>query len=260
MTHEFDGKQYAQASAHQKEWGQRLISELDFSEIESIMDLGCGDGALTQILSEMVPGGIVVGIDASQGMINVAKEKMASNLDFILMDINDLKVARKFDLIFSNATLHWVKDHQALWGRVFNLLNPNGVVRFNFAADGNCSNYFDTVKDQISKKQYREYFKDFDWPWYMPALSDYRQVIEKYDFSEIEVKEENADRFFPDESSMIGWLDQPSLVPFLKYLPESSKSGFREEVIDTMLSKTLQNDGQCFETFRRIDIFARKYA
>lgn len=87
MTHEFDGNKYAQASAHQKEWGRRLISELDFSGIESILDMGCGDGALTQILSEMVPKGTVVGIDASKGMIDVAKEKETPNLEFIFMKI-----------------------------------------------------------------------------------------------------------------------------------------------------------------------------
>jgi trans-aconitate 2-methyltransferase len=47
MAHEFDGKKYTAASAHQKEWGAKLIEELRISGTERILDLGCGDGALT---------------------------------------------------------------------------------------------------------------------------------------------------------------------------------------------------------------------
>jgi len=57
---------------------------------------------------------------------------------------------------------------------------------------------------------------------------------------------------------MIKWIDQPSIVPFLKEIPEESKEGFRNEVVQRMVEKTLQADGTCFETFRRINVLARR--
>ena len=74
MTYEFDGRKYEKASAHQKEWGERLITELSLQGDEQILDLGCGDGKLTAQLAELVPEGSVLGIDASRGMIEVAQK------------------------------------------------------------------------------------------------------------------------------------------------------------------------------------------
>ena len=81
-VHEFDGDKYLKASKHQKEWGQKLISEFSFTGNESILDLGCGDGVLTKIIAEKVPHGNVLGIDASEGMLNKANELKQDNLHF----------------------------------------------------------------------------------------------------------------------------------------------------------------------------------
>lgn len=60
--------------------------------------------------------------------------------------------------------------------------------------------------------------------------------------------------------AMINWIDQPSLVPFLSHLREDQRQAFRDRVVDQMLQETRQEDGRCFETFRRINVFARKHA
>jgi trans-aconitate 2-methyltransferase len=72
MTHEFDGKKYEKASAHQREWGAKLITELELQGSERILDLGCGDGTLTAQIAGLLSKGEVVGIDASKGMIDAA--------------------------------------------------------------------------------------------------------------------------------------------------------------------------------------------
>ena len=69
---------------------------------------------------------------------------------------------------------------------------------------------------------------------------------------------ENADRFFPDTEAMVNWVDQPSLVPFLACVAEEDKALFREFVVGRMIEETKQPDGKCFETFRRVNVFARK--
>ena len=62
MAHEFDGKKYEKASAHQKEWGAKLISELSLRGNERVLDLGCGEGSNTAMIAGLVPNGEVVGL------------------------------------------------------------------------------------------------------------------------------------------------------------------------------------------------------
>jgi trans-aconitate 2-methyltransferase len=68
----------------------------------------------------------------------------------------------------------------------------------------------------------------------------------------------NADRFFPDAEAMIKWVEQPSLVPFLAGISEPDRESFRDFVVARMVDETQQKDGRCFETFRRINLFAGK--
>ncbi|WP_276324718.1 class I SAM-dependent methyltransferase [Orenia marismortui] len=255
---DFDGEKYKESSKHQKEWGSRLIQDLNLKGDEIILDLGCGDGILTAQLAEAVPQGRVLGIDSSLGMIETATKLIRNNLDFQVMDITEINFIEQFDFIFSNAALHWVKDHKNLLDNCFKALKPNGMIRFNFAADGNCSNYFDVIRRTIKEARYRKYFKGFEWPWYMPKISNYKELIEDCKFSEIAVWEENADWHFPNSEELIKWIEQPSLVPFLKFISEEDIEAFRKTVIKRMLENTKLEDGRFFETFRRINVLAKK--
>jgi len=257
-TFEFNGEKYKQASKHQKEWGNRLISELEFNGDEVILDLGCGDGILTEQLSTLVPNGKVIGIDASIGMIEAAKKYEKNNLTFICKDINDMDFVNCFDVIFSNAALHWVKNHERLLKNVLVALKPNGIIRWNFGGEGNCSNFFDTVKTVMNWNAYKEYFVNFEWPWYMPSKEEYESLITNAGFNQVHVGFENADRYFSDSDEMTKWIDQPSLVPFIIHIPDRKKEDFRNTVVEMMINRTIQSDGRCFETFRRVDVKAIK--
>jgi len=260
MTHEFDGKKYEKASAHQKEWGTGLIAELNLKGAERILDLGCGDGALTTQLADLLPQGEVVGIDASQGMIDAALPKKRGNLRFRRLDINDLDFIEQFDVVFSNATLHWVKDHQRLLQNVRRALRAGGRLRFNFAGDGNCSNFFTVIREAMVQQEFRSFFAGFEWPWYMPPVDEYHTLAESSGLQDVQVWGGNADRYFPDEEAMIRWVDQPSIVPFLVQVPGRKKEAFRGVVVRRMIEETKQEDGRCFETFRRINVSAARVA
>jgi trans-aconitate 2-methyltransferase len=258
MAFEFDGKKYAKVSTHQKEWGEKLISELRLQGNERILDLGCGDGRLTAQLAELVPGGYVVGIDASAGMIAEARKHQRPNLTFEVMDINQFGFEQSFDLIFSNATLHWIKDHSRLLKKAFAYLNEGGTLCINFAGKGNCSHYFKVMMDVISRAEYQESFQDFEWPWFMPSLGEYQILVQQIPFRDVRIWEENADRYFPDQTALIGWIDQPSIVPFLAPIQEENREKFRDEVVREMVMETQCGDGRYFETFRRINVLAQK--
>jgi trans-aconitate methyltransferase len=137
-------------------------------------------------------------------------------------------------------------------------LNPGGKIRFNFAADGNCSNFNRIVKAVMAMEPYAPFFCAFEWPWNMPVISDYEKLLKNSCFTETRVWGENADRYFPDASAMAGWIEQPSLVPFLAVVEEKDRAGFKEAVVKRMIEATAQKDGTCFETFRRINVYAVK--
>jgi trans-aconitate 2-methyltransferase len=258
MAHEFDGTKYEQASAHQKEWGVKLMAELALKGNERVLDLGCGDGTLTARLAESVPAGEAVGIDSSQGMISAARQRRRDNLKFLLLDIRRLDFEKEFDVVFSNATLHWVPEHESLYRNVKRALRPGGVLRFNFAADGNCASFVAIVREAMALEGFAARFESFQWPWYMPGVGEYEVLVRGCGLQEARVWGENADRFFPDAEALVKWLDQPSLVPFLPHVEEAGRSRFRDYVVRRMLETTRQPDARYFETFRRINVFARK--
>jgi len=185
-------------------------------------------------------------------------EKKKGNLKFILMDINELNYENEFDLIFSNAALHWVKDHEKLLLNAKKALRTGGIIRFNFAADGNCSNFIRVIREAIALDYYSDNFEDFNWPWYMPKIEEYESIVKRIGFKEFEIWGENADRFFPDSDTMVKWIDQPSIVPFIEKVDNNKKDGFRRYVIKRMIADTMDQHGRCFETFRRINLKASK--
>jgi trans-aconitate 2-methyltransferase len=258
MAHEFNGEAYKKSSTHQKEWGTRIISEIHFNGREHILDLGCGDGVLTAQLAELVPQGSVLGIDSSQGMIEFACRTKKNNLRFKLQDISSLDYEDEFDLVFSNAVLHWVKDHNRLLDNVYKCLKKGGLARFNFGSEGNCVHFHKVIRLAMGQPEYSAYFEAFEWPWYMPPVEEYELLVRRFPFREIKIWGENADRYFPDISAMVKWVDQPSLVPFLEAVPEAQKQGFRDFVVEKMIQETRQDDDRCFETFRRINLLIRK--
>jgi len=179
-------------------------------------------------------------------------------LHFILKDIDCLDFNDEFDLIFSNAALHWVKDHYRLLQNVRRALRDKGSIRFNFAADGNCTHFFKVIREAMTLGKFKAYFHDLEWPWYMPSISEYESIIYQSGLQNIKVWSENADRYLPDVQTMVNWVDQPSLVPFLSHVADIDKEELRDFVVRRMVEETMQGDGRCFETFRRINVFAER--
>ena len=259
MKIDFDGEKYKRASVHQKTWGKGLICELELAGRERILDLGCGDGTLTAELAKRVPVGFVLGIDASESMIATATKGHArANLRFERQDINTMDFEPEFDLVFSNATLHWIKNHGTLLRKVFKSLKDQGTARFQFAADGNCSNLIRIIREVMAESSYAKAFREFDWPWYMPTCREYQALLDEVPFTEKKVWCTDADRYFESSEAMTRWIDQPSLVPFLGFITEPDRRRFRDTVVERMIAETQQDDDTYFETFRRINVWARK--
>ncbi len=259
MKGEFDGEKYKHASSQQHEWGVQLIGELDLKGSERILDLGCGHGALTAELAALVPAGSVLGIDMSESMIVTATtDHIHANLQFEIHDINDIDFESQFDIVFSNATLHWIKNHRTLLQKVRKCLKPGGRLRCQFAGHGNCSNLIASLCQVMASERWMPYFTESEWPWYMPTIDQYRVLLGDVQFTESNVWCQNGDKYFETLDKMVAWIDQPCLVPFLASVDERDRKPFRDEVINQMIKKTRRADGTFYETFRRLNVLARR--
>ena len=100
-----------------------------------VVDLGCGTGALTRALQERTGAGSTVGLDSSAAMLERSREHAGGGLSFELGDIAQWAPGRPVDLIFSNAALHWIDDHDALFARLTRALSPDGQLAVQVPAN-----------------------------------------------------------------------------------------------------------------------------
>ncbi len=130
MAYPWDAGDYAQHSAVQARWASELLVKLEWPLSHDVLDLGCGDGKVSALLAGRVRQGSVTGIDASPEMVALAcryhAEKDTANLRFVQMDARELSFDRQFDVIFSNAVLHWIEEHPQVLAGCQGALRPGG--------------------------------------------------------------------------------------------------------------------------------------
>jgi len=120
QSFKWDGRAYQRFSRYQTGEGLKLIDLLDAGEGEHVLDVGCGNGLLTLRIARNSPGGMVLGVDSSVEMLKKAEENKreqgVGNVDFLLRDALSIDYEERFDAVFSNSALHWIRDHGELLG------------------------------------------------------------------------------------------------------------------------------------------------
>ncbi len=158
-TGAWHGEAYRSAAIMQRTWGMRLVDTLAPRPGEAILDLGCGEGTLTaEIARRVLPGGRVVGIDASPSMIEAAQSHAAPNLDFRVLPAEQLDETALYDAAYSNAVLHWIRDHETAIGNLHRALKPGGRFVAEFGGDGNCERFF-AFADALAIEDYSRWHK-----------------------------------------------------------------------------------------------------
>src|SRR3569833_543231 len=119
---EWDATAYDKQSDPQYNWGMKLLTALPLRGDETVMDAGCGSGRLTEELLKRLPSGCVIALDLSGNMLQAAQERMKSAGDRVELhrcDLADFTVPAQVDGIFSNATFHWVSDHDTMFHSLY---------------------------------------------------------------------------------------------------------------------------------------------
>ncbi len=249
---------FEKATKHNREWGCALLDGLELTGSERILDLGCGDGACSRLLAGRVPRGSVTAVSFSQPELGMEPPEGPENLRFVPMDPYSLSFPGEFDLIFSHGILHWVLDHRQLLSRLRGLLRAGGRICWEFGAAGNCDALRRTLLQTMDDPEYREYFKGFEWPWYMPAAEEYRRLLAEAGFTGIRAEEAAFRGLFESPEEVLAWLDMLSLLPFRDALPEHLRESFRDDVAVGVISRCRKPGGIYEERFRRLRVMAVK--
>jgi trans-aconitate methyltransferase len=218
---------------------------------EKILDVGCGTGHLTTQIAEA--GADVLGIDRSTDMIRQAKEKYPS-LRFEVMDATQINVPETYDAVFSNATLHWIKEPERVITGIAKALRPGGRFVAEFGGKGNTAGFLDAVQKSWAKLQLASAAPQ---PWYYPSIAEYSALLEKHGF---EVTYAILfDRPTPLEDGGCGlrnWFDMFG-ASFLQNLSKAQKSALRDEIEDQARPKLFHSDKWVMD-YRRLRVVAHK--
>ena len=140
-----------------------------------MLDLGCGDGALTERL--VSAGCEVVAVDSSPEQVWAALER---GLDARIADVSELSLHGLFDGVFSNAALHWIKDPQPVIANVWDALRPGGRFVAEFGGAGSVATIREALASELSGWGIDERGLD---PWYFPTSEEYGARLESQGFS-----------------------------------------------------------------------------
>ena len=179
-TSKWDAADYARVGGFVAELGEAALDLLDPQPGEAILDIGCGDGALTQAIAER--GATVVGIDNSESMVIAAK---ARGLDARLMDAAQLRFSEAFDAAFSNATLHWVLDKERAARSIWFALKPGGRFAGEMGGAGNLAALREALDDMLVARGYGP--PTYAANWY-PTPEDFAAIYEQAGFREIDAR------------------------------------------------------------------------
>ncbi|WP_263831714.1 class I SAM-dependent methyltransferase [Sulfurospirillum oryzae] len=250
MSEQWKASDYASNSKGQAVWANELIEKMELKGDESILDIGCGDGKITDVLSRHTCGE-VVGIDFSSEMITYAKAAF-SKPTFLQMDAQALSFGERFDVVFSNAALHWVKDHKAVLEGIYKALKPKGRAILQMGGAGNGEKVFEAL-GQIFP-HYATYFEAFEMPYTFHSDKTYEVLLSDMDFSSHTTSLVFKDMVHEDVKAFQGWIET-TWFPFINPIPREKKAAFIKEWIEAYLALCpVDHEGRVHVAMMRLQV------
>jgi len=243
----WDPERYARNARFVADLGAPLLDILGARPGQRVLDLGCGDGALTEKIVAL--GVEVVAVDASAEQIAAARKR---GLDAHVVDGQALAYEAEFDAVFSNAALHWMRDPEAVIDGVWRALRLGGRFVGEFGGSDNVGTIRRALIAALARRGLDGAAAD---PWFFPTVEHYRGLLEARGFRVDTI--ELFDRPTPLPGEMAGWLETFA-ESFLKQVPTSERGALLQEVSEDLRPTLCDAEGQWTADYVRLRFAAVK--
>lgn len=215
----WDPDEYDRHARYVSDLGQPVVDLLNPKRGERVLDLGCGDGALTEKI--VAAGCRVVAIDSSPEQVWASRKR---GLDAHIVEATALGFDNEFDAVFSNAVLHWIADQNAVLRNIHRALVLGGRFVAEFGGAGNVASIRDAFGAALGQRGINA---DRVNPWYFPTADEYRERLEANGFTVNMLT--IYSRPTPLPTGVMNWL-KIFAKPLLFAVPNEERTGLLTEV------------------------------
>ncbi|HUE97957.1 MAG TPA: methyltransferase domain-containing protein [Anaerolineales bacterium] len=250
----WDPKQYHKFQAERTAPFFDLLALVEIRPNLNVVDLGCGTGELTRQLADALPNSDVTGVDSSSQMLEAARAASYSTPGLRFAQGDQSQLTGEWDLIFSNAALHWSEDHAELIPRLYDRLKPGGQIAVQVPSNHNHISH-QIYRETAGEEPFKSVLKGFQR--YAPVLSidEYARLFFACGAENIVVFEKVYPHILEDSDAVVEWISGTALVPYFERV-----GGHKEEFVNVLRVKmhAALPDTPVFYPFRRTLFSARK--
>jgi len=251
QVRDWDGRSYDRLSTFQEQLGREVLDRLSLRGDETVLDVGCGSGRVTQALIDRLPRGRVIGVDGSPDMIAAAAERLPAETELHVQDLVELRLDEPVDAILSTATFHWIADHDALFAALYTALKPGGQLVAQCGGVGNVAAVHAAAARVAEDAPYHEHLDGWEGQWNFPTVHATERRLIAAGFSDVSATL-SVRPTQPDDPE--AFLKTVVLGSHIERLP----GGLRDPFVKTTTAALREEDGRVTIDYIRLDLAGRK--
>ena len=222
---QYDGTDYQNNSFTQFKQGQKLIQMIKPISNSRILDVGCGNGLTTiELFNKYGANASIDAFDISPSQIDIAIKNRdshnisESNINFYVMDVNNLNKISHYNLVFSNSTLHWLSNQRGIYSKIYMSLKPDGYLAIHIGGKGNYRGLHQMVKVAYTNLGLMDYFCNWKFPVFYPSKDEIVDTLSEIGYKDIVV--ENVESNGSEYTTLIDDFAKASLIFYYERLPQ----------------------------------------
>ena len=251
MNQNWNSQQYTENFAFVHQYGTDVTNLIDMTDVSSLLDLGCGNSALSKRFADQ--GLSVIGMDASEEMLAVAREAYP-DITFLHGDATSFRLEQPVDVVFSNAVFHWIeKSRQTLMMQhVHDALSTNGQFVFEMGGHGN-----NRLIHEALKRAFARHGLTYEMPFYFPTIGEYSIQLEESGFQVTHAFLFDRLTALEGKDGLSDWIKMFISKPF-EGVPGTTKEGLIAQAVSELKS-VLYRDGRWYADYVRLRMKAIRW-